>query len=338
MDAARWTSESTVADRAAYERTVLAGFRKATLGSFTSDHDKDCETSHGRQTAKVNIAYAIARAEREVGAIVVVNGRSESFSHYAELAYDLNRHGYTLYMIDHRGQGHSTRLVDYQAVGDRDYQKGHVDNFDYYVDDFAKFVDSVVLPDRSMGGAILTEYVEQHTRTFARIALSSPMVQIKASAFALATGTVVSKLVPHAYALGQGPRDLQKDDTYTEGNKFTSSRARFEAKVAVWNGEPFTKIGGATYGWVAEAVKAGTTLLANASQIRTPVLLLQAELDQLAAPEGQVKMCKAINTASTGLCTLDTETLKGSQHEDLIEVDEIRNKVLDRIVSFFQQH
>ncbi len=104
---------------------ALAG---ATRGTFVSSHSESTRTIH--------IAYAIARAQGpEKGAIVVSNGRTETFEQYAEIVEDLTLRGYTLYLFDHRGQGRSDRVLPFATVGDGQYQKGSVDDFDDYVDE-----------------------------------------------------------------------------------------------------------------------------------------------------------------------------------------------------------
>jgi lysophospholipase len=341
-EAPAWTTETEVADRAAYARTVLTYFdTHAVRGSFVSQHPK----RHGDK-GDVHIAYAIVRAPNERGAIVVANGRTESFSHYGELVYDLNRRGYTLYLIDHRGQGHSSRLLDYAAVGDADYQKGHVDDFQDYVDDFGKFVDTVVLPDHagkptklfalghSMGGAITTLYAEQHPDTFDAVALSSPMHQIQSSELKLGFADVAAWILSTHYALGMGPR--VKDEPF-ENNALTHSRARFAAKQAVWASDPSTLIGGPTYGWVSQSDEATETLRRDAAKIKKPVLLLEAGADSVVAPEGQHEVCDKINSAH-GAHACDLVVLEGSNHEGMIEIDATRREALEHIDGFFTAH
>ena len=58
----------------------------------------------------------------EKGAIVLVSGRTESMLKYKEVAYDLFRNGWSVYIHDHRGQGLSDResaVRDQPQKGDR---------------------------------------------------------------------------------------------------------------------------------------------------------------------------------------------------------------------------
>lgn len=334
-----WHSETAEANAA--ERAKIQAYFDANVerGSFPSDHGKVRST---RQGSNVDIAYAIFRAKQERGAIVVVNGRTESFSHYGELVYDLHRRGWSLYMIDHRGQGHSSRLIDYEKVGDANYQKGHADHFQDYVDDLSKFIDTVVLPDRagksgklfaighSMGGAITTLYAEQHPDTFARVALSSPMHEINQSTLKLDFARFLSVFDSTGYTMGSGPREANEA---FDGNELTGSRARFEAKQEIWNNDPETLVGGATYGWVSQAVHGMDQAKRNAASFEAPLLLLEAGSDKIVGAGGQHTVCDAINQAHPANCKL--VVLEGSQHEGLIEADPIRTKAFDLISEFF---
>ncbi len=339
---APWHRESDLAAPAEQAKLVAYFDAHAERGSFVSDHPKVRAT---RQGSNVDIAYAIVRARRERGAIVVANGRTESFSHYAEFVYDLHRRGWTLYLLDHRGQGHSSRLVDYATVGDREYQKGHIDDFDDYVDDYTKFVDTVVLPDRagkprklhalghSMGGAITTLYAERRPETFTSIALSSPMHQIEGSGLKLGFAGVVNTFASASYALGYGPRN---DAEPFENNGLTTSRARFAAKTAVWAHDASTKVGGPTYGWISRANGATREIRRNAGAITSPVLLLEGASDEVVAPEGHKAVCDGINAAHPAGCKL--VVLDRSEHEPLIETDAIRGRALDEITRFYLAH
>ncbi|MGP6086780.1 alpha/beta fold hydrolase [Antarctobacter jejuensis] len=104
------------------------------------------------------------------GALVIAPGRSEPSYEYAETAIDFIGRGYgPVYVIDHRGQGLSPRLL-------ADPDKSHVEDFDDYVDDFDAFVGAVqadlaalgagpdqplFLTSNSMGGAIAIGYFQK---------------------------------------------------------------------------------------------------------------------------------------------------------------------------------
>ena len=128
----------------------------------------------------VTIRYAALRQAKVDRAILIVNGRGESYLKYQELAGDLWRQGYSLYLIDHRGQGMSDRMLD-------DPQKGYVDQFDDYVVDLKQFHDQIIMADQpaklfllahSMGGAISARYLERWPDDIKAAVLSSPMLGI----------------------------------------------------------------------------------------------------------------------------------------------------------------
>ncbi|MGL5556200.1 MAG: alpha/beta fold hydrolase, partial [Aeromonas veronii] len=128
----------------------------------------------------VTIRYAALRQAKVDRAILIVNGRVESYLKYQELAWDLWRQGYSLYLIDHRGQGMSDRMLD-------DPQKGYVDQFDDYVVDLKQFHDQIIMADQpaklfllahSMGGAISARYLERWPDDIKAAVLSSPMLGI----------------------------------------------------------------------------------------------------------------------------------------------------------------
>lgn len=103
----------------------------------------------------------------KLGSLVMAPGRTESSLKYIETAYDFIQKGYSpVYIIDHRGQGFSPRVLENK-------QKGFVTDFNFYIDDFEDFMNNHVLVDEdvdkkklflfsnSMGGAISTLYLER---------------------------------------------------------------------------------------------------------------------------------------------------------------------------------
>ncbi|WP_089279068.1 alpha/beta fold hydrolase [Antarctobacter heliothermus] len=123
------------------------------------------------------------------GALVIAPGRSEPSYEYAETAIDFIARGFApVYVIDHRGQGLSPRLL-------ADPDKSHVEDFDDYILDFAQFVAAVeadllalgaasdlplFLTSNSMGGAIAIGYLQQvgGDTPFDAAALVSAMIHV----------------------------------------------------------------------------------------------------------------------------------------------------------------
>jgi len=59
----------------------------------------------------IKIKYVAILKDDDKGAVVISNGRTESYIKYKELAYDLGQQGYSVYIHDHRGQGFSGRMT-----------------------------------------------------------------------------------------------------------------------------------------------------------------------------------------------------------------------------------
>ena len=117
-------------------------------------------------------------ASIDVPSLVVVPGRSESYLKYKELAFELYLQGYSIFIIDHRGQGLSDRLIDHK-------NKGYVKHFQDYIADLRYFVERVVpryssakpyLLAHSMGGAIATRLMQDAPEAIKAAVISSPML------------------------------------------------------------------------------------------------------------------------------------------------------------------
>ena len=130
----------------------------------------------------------------ERGSIVVFPGRGEGSFEYYETAIDFIDRGFgPVYVIDHRGQGLSPRLL-------ADLHKGHVANFEDYVDDALVFVDTVkidlaelgagpnpvmYLTSNSMGGAVGIGLLQRlgPDNPFRAAALLGPMINVNYHSF-----------------------------------------------------------------------------------------------------------------------------------------------------------
>ncbi|WP_421190035.1 alpha/beta fold hydrolase [Aeromonas sanarellii] len=287
----------------------------------------------------ITIRYAALRQAKVDRAILIVNGRVESYLKYQELAWDLWRQGYSLYLIDHRGQGLSGRML-------ADPEKGYVDQFDDYVVDLKQFHDEVIAQDKpaklfllahSMGGAISARYLERWPDDIQAAVLSSPMMGINlgglpkwlAKGLAATMGRVGGWFGEAPYGPGQGPYE---DHGFAD-NELTHSEARYQAFRQVYAQHPQIRLGGATAHWIHQGIAGSDAAVANAGAIKTPLLVLQAGDDSVVDNAAQDAFCA--NARCEGGKPLRIE---GAWHELFIEADPQRQVALNATLAFFARY
>ncbi len=313
----------------------VATLHQQTLPDFWREHAVEGEFK-GKDG--VTIRYAALRQARVDRAILIVNGRVESYLKYQELAWDLWRQGYSLYLIDHRGQGLSERLLD-------DQEKGYVDQFDDYVLDLKQFHDQVIVADKpaklfllahSMGGAISALYLERWPDDIKAAVLSSPMMGINlgglpkwlAQGLAASIDTVGSWLGEPPYGPGQGSYQSHE---FAE-NGLSHSEPRYQAFRELYEQRPQIKLGGVTAHWIREGIAAGDSAIAAADRIKTPLLLLQAGEDSVVDNAAQDAFCA--RARCEGGKPLRVE---GAWHELFMEADPQRQVALNATLAFFDR-
>ncbi len=287
----------------------------------------------------VAIRYAALRQEKVDRAILIVNGRVESYLKYQELAWDLWRQGYSLYLIDHRGQGMSGRMLS-------DHDKGYVDQFDDYVLDLKQFHDQIIMADQpaklfllahSMGGAISARYLERWPDDIKAAVLSSPMLGINlgglpkwlAKGLATTIGTVGGWFGEPPYGPGQGP---YQDHGFAD-NELTHSQSRYQAFRQIYELHPQIKLGGATAHWIYQGITGADAAIADAGAIKTPLLVLQAGNDSVVDNAAQDAFCtKARCEGGKPL------RVEGAWHELFIESDDKRQPALTAMLDFFARY
>ncbi len=212
----------------AVSEQYLADARDAEILSFYK-----AQLEFGRFTGKGGVVLGYAKYEitDEKGALIISNGRTEFLVKYAELIFDLRKTGFSIYIMDHRGQGVSSRMLE-------DSRKGHVESFDDYVNDFTMFIDHVVnlrphkkriILAHSMGGAIAVLYAAKHPDDVHGLILSAPMLQINTW---LVPESVVFLFARSFNLFGFGDAYVPGGANYEQygffpGNKLTHSQVRF---------------------------------------------------------------------------------------------------------------
>ena len=292
-------------------------------------------------------AFVRPDLRHERGAIVVVNGRTESLVKYPEVAYDLWRQGWSVHLYDHRGQGLSQREP---AVATADPKRGHVGRFDDYVDDLRTFIRTQVLPAghsrhcllaHSMGGAVsalLLEAPGPEQTLFRAAALCSPMLAIAApwggpiGGWLCRAAGAVGAIGTAAWSAGPGSYSAEP----FEGNPFTRSRIRYARWRAAYEREPTVQLGAPTIGWLGAACEAGGRARKGADRIRVPVLVLVAGADTIVHASGIDAFCAGFGRAAPG--GVARMTIEGARHELLIENDEARSRALGAVLGFFERH
>lgn len=281
----------------------------------------------------LKIAYRIFEVKKAKANIVISSGRTEGMLKYQELIYDLNNNGYSVLILDHRGQGNSQRVH-------KDTQLGHVFKFGNYVKDLKFFVDKYLPQDKkrilmghSMGGAIASLYAQTYPNDFDALVLSSPMHQPEIIS-PLITTTVCRFIESRTrdidkYIIGEKPYDEQEH--IFENNKLTHSKIRYEITKIAFDIEPEAKIGGPSIRWLSEACRASAKSVDEAYKISIPVLLLQAGEDIIVnkKPQNEFyenvgKLCKAYK-------------INGAYHELFIESDHMRDETLTAILDFISK-
>ncbi len=289
----------------------------------------------------VEIAYCRVLHPYSDKAIVISNGRVESYEKYQELIFDLYQQGYSVYALDHRGQGKSTRLVN-------NPQLGHVDKFQDYVDDFGLFINQVVQEDdhlqlfllgHSMGCTVATLYLEHNPTVFDAAIFSAPMFGIRLPLprffiLWLAKRLDFTNQGKPFYVLGGSDYHSKP----FQDNPLTQSRPRHQWFRKLYQQFPQLQIGSPTQRWLVEALMASKRCQSILASTTTPVLLLQAEADTIVDNRAQDKCFAAMQHDPQNDIQHEKETFVDARHELFIEVDTIRNQVLDTSFNFLNRY
>ena len=281
----------------------------------------------------IALAYAFIEHPQSHKAIVINNGRVESYLKYQELIFDLYHQGYSIYAIDHRGQGLSSRTT-------ANPHQGHIDKFSTYVDDFSYFMNIIVIPKQhsalflvahSMGSAIGTLYVETHPQIFKAAIFSAPMYGIK---LPVSQGFIrwLAKKLDTTSDIKE-PNYILGGKNYTPekfaNNDLTHSQLRYNHYLTLYKMQPKLQLGSPTNHWLIESIDVLEKTIQAAKNSAVPILILQAGedtiIDNAAQDRAVGNLCQLIN-------------IPNARHEIFMEQDESRNMALTALVDFLQTH
>lgn len=307
-------------------------------GTFNSFKGKD----------NIRINYATFQTPRHQRNLVIVPGRVEGYLKYKELAFDLFNQGYNIFILDHRGQGISQRLL-------KNTNKGYVKSFDDYAQDLNTFITDIVdqtpialtqgvkpyLLSHSMGGAISLRLMELSPHLIQACVLSAPMIDINKGAlpdwFAkviVGSGNTLNQWFDDEpwYFFSQSDYKVKP---FSE-NDLTHSPIRYQRFIDEYQSNKYIQLGGVTFQWLNEALKAKEQIFKQADKLSTPLLLIQASKDTVVSNQVQQEFWQLLNKKNPTLYpNTQFVVIKGAKHELFFESDEYRNQALEISLQWF---
>jgi len=293
----------------------------------------------------VEIHFAQFTSQTRDKCLLLVPGRSEGYLKYQELAFDLTNLGFNLFIIDHRGQGLSERMLT-------DSHKGFVEHFDHYSDDLNVFVENIVQPQcgeniyllaHSMGGAISIRYLQRYITPIKAAVLSSPMIAINRGGLPLwlaesviTLGNSTSNLISDEswYFFGQG----QYENKAFNDNPLMQSEIRYQLFTELYEKHPKLQLGGVTFRWLKEALRVRDDLFIDIDKLTTPTLVIQAGDDSVVDNLAQNHFCQQLHQRYHYSCpTGKPLVIKNAKHEIFFEQDKYRLQGLEHALDWFNR-
>lgn len=283
------------------------------------------------------LSYKAFEHPFEKGAIVFVSGWTETHLKYAELIHDLYQRGYSVYSMDHRGMGFSSRLTS-------NPQQVHVEEFSDYTDDLRAFFNRVIFTKphsriyivaHSMGGLVTAQYLRRFPAEINAVVFSCPLFKLNTSPYPekIAYRIVKSEVKKGRgkyYAATQGNTTFEEASNF-EKQKTTHSLNRWLQTIKNWEEFPMLLQGGSTNGWVKATLESTFSLLDGGwSETSVPSLIWQSSADVFVINAGHLPVCQ-----QNPKCEI--RKVEESYHELFLEEDPVRDKVLTESLEFFEK-
>jgi lysophospholipase len=264
---------------------------------------------------------------------ILVGGFGDFIEKQFETIRDLAARGLSVWCLDWRGQGGSTRPKRWP-------NRPRARRFDRDADELAQFAVAKlrsglprILIAHSMGGAIALLCLHRHRDLFDAAVLSAPMLGLlhgRTPPMLLRALTGPVRLTPLGICRLPGTYRWRPDRPPTpERSRISSDAERCRIRHAWVSTNPALRLDQPTYGWLDPAL----SLIGRIGKrrflagITTPILLGSAGHEHVVAPAAHYRAARLLPD-----CTL--VELPESKHEPFLERDAIRNDWFDRIDRF----
>lgn len=270
--------------------------------------------------------------------ILLLPGFSEFIEKYFEVVDDLLARNLSVFAIDWRSQGLSSRPLENR-------NKVHLESFEQYLADLHRFVEVVVRPQaadpvvllaHSMGGHLALRYMHDHSQMIQGAVLTAPMADIwfpPGMKLGARISTQIALLTRREDRYILGSEDYGAKRQRFEGNRLTSDPERFAASHAAIAANPDLAVGGPTYGWLAAALRSIRIMNGPGfpEAIKTPTCLVGAGADRIVSTPANQQLAARMPNA-------EPFVIDGAQHEILMERDQYREQFFKRFDGFLDAH
>ena len=264
-------------------------------------------------------------------AIVVVPGRGQSSIVFSELVSKLPTQTHDVFLLDHRGQGFSERLVD-------EHDGGYVQNFDHYVDDLHQLIEEqlsnyseITLLGHSMGGAISVRYLQKYSNNrVQQLILTNPMLELSLPI----PEWVVQKLIENHGEKNGFSSYIPDGQAYNppsfKENVLTNNEKLYRYAVDLRKQFPQIKVGDATVQWLLEALRITSEITQDEEikKLNIPITLFISEKDTVVEGDTAISICDDLKSQGKACQAC---VFKGAKHEVLDEVDTVRKSIITNI-------
>lgn len=270
--------------------------------------------------------------EGSKGTVLIFPGRTEFIEKYGRAIGDFQTRGYSVAVIDWRGQGLSDRLAPNRKLG-------HVDAFSDYQLDVDAMMTTIAesdLPEpyflcaHSMGGTIGLRAL-QLGLPVNRTVFSAPMWGLTIDPLwrplvqAVAMGSKTVGL-GEEFAPGTGPLNYLQSHAFDD-NVLTSCQDGWKYLLRMVDAHPGLEIGGPSIHWLYEALTE-TRELARLDPPEQEVLCLLGSDEKVVDKRDILGYMERWPNGHVGIVT-------GARHEILMETPEIRKRSHDMMDAFY---